>query len=333
MKQDFKILFIALCVTVVMIGCSNGNKEDHSGHDHDDHKDEKVVDEHAGHDHGEDTAEAVRVDVTLKGAQMVGIEVETVQMRTIETAIELPGEVVLNQDNVAHVTPRFSGIIKSINKQFGQYVKKGDVLATVENNETFSTFKVTAPISGRILEKHATVGEFASEEGSLFVIADLSTVWIDIDVFPAYLKSVSVGDVITIQAVGSDAMVASKIRYLSPVLNVETRTATARVVISNRNNSWRPGTFIHGTVINKAATPMVSVANEGIQILDEKSVVFVPVKDGYQTTPIVLGKRGKRFSEVLEGLHAGDSYVGHGAFDLKAAVVTSSLSGHAGHGH
>ena len=101
----------------------------------------------------------------------------------MENRIELPGEIGFNEDRMVHIVPRYPGIVKKVEKKLGSTVKKNDLLAVVESNESLTTYKIFSPIYGKIIEKHITPGEFVGEDTTLFVIVDLSTVWVNCDVY------------------------------------------------------------------------------------------------------------------------------------------------------
>ncbi|MGL1934774.1 MAG: efflux RND transporter periplasmic adaptor subunit [Fibrobacterales bacterium] len=310
---------------------AHGDDDDHAGHAHE--KTEVPEQEENHSDDGHAPLEEGVISLTAEGEKMIGLTLKSVTEREITTIFEIPGEIVLNQERLTHVTPRFSGVIRETNKEIGAFVKKGEVLATVENNETFTRYTVKAPMSGRIIEKHASVGEYASEETTLFVVADLSTVWVDFKLFPKQLRYVPLGTQVSINTIGSQMKTTGSVRYISPLLNPETRTGIARILLRNRKGQWRPGMFVQGTIEVKESAKTIVVHNSAIQLLDEEMVVFAPAKGGYKAHPVKLGRRGVSFTEVVSGIEFGDTYVVQGAFDLKAAVVTQSLSGHAGHGH
>ncbi len=76
------------------------------------------------------------------------------------------------------------------------------------------------------------------------------------------------------------------------------------------------------------------IEKEAVQTLDEKTVVFVAIDaDEFAVVEVVVGQADEQFICILEGLTSSAKYVASGAFELKAKIVTGSLSGHAGHGH
>ena len=97
--------------------------------------------------------------------------------------LRLNGMIQPNQETLVKVTPRFPGVIRSMRKRLGDKVRKDEVLATVESNQSLTTYELKAPIDGTVIDRDGTLGEFASEAKPIFTIADLSAMWLDFAVF------------------------------------------------------------------------------------------------------------------------------------------------------
>lgn len=76
-----------------------------------------------------------RVDMATETAQSAGIEIKTAGPVKIKTILELPGEIGLNKNKVAHVVPRLSGVVAEVRKNLGDRVKKGEVIALIDSRE------------------------------------------------------------------------------------------------------------------------------------------------------------------------------------------------------
>ena len=92
---------------------------------------------------------------------------------------------------MAHIVPRFPGIVKSVSKAIGDSVKQGDSLASVESSESLSTYSVKSLLEGVVIERHVAVGESVTTERELFVVADLSEVWVDFQAFQKHLPALA----------------------------------------------------------------------------------------------------------------------------------------------
>ena len=280
-----------------------------------------------GHDahHGEDHEEEVRL--TESELEEFGIELSTAGPGEIRDAIELPGEVRANEDKLAHIVPRFPGIVKEVRKRIGDSVEAGDVLATIDSSESLSTYELKTLIPGTVIEKHITRGEAVTREREAFVIADLSSVWVDLSVYQRDLPRVRVGQTATVSAGHNLPETEGRISYITPVVSEETRTAIARIELPNLEGTWRPGMFVTAWVIVSNTEVPIAVPRSAVQTLNGKSVVFVQGRDAFSPREVTVGRAGEKLVELTSELKAGERYVSRGAFTLKAELQRESLSG------
>lgn len=311
-----------------------GHDQDHEPVVHEEHIDDGEPEDHDGHDGHEGHDDEPIIELTPQAMNMAGITLAKVTHGRIGNTIDLPGEVGFDEDHLVHVAPRFAGIAKEARYRVGDYVNTGEVVAVIESNESLSSYNITAPISGWILKRHITPGEFVSEEYSIYLIADLSTVWVNLAVYPKDADRIKPGLSARIRAIGSETQTVGTIDYVTPVLDVDTRSITARVVLPNPDHTWRPGTFVHAQVMTDPDEEGLVVENGAVQTLGNEHVVFVAEGPGrFLPVPVVPGNSDARYTRILSGLEEGTAYAAAGAFELKAKIVTSALGGHAGHGH
>ena len=505
-----------LAATLLMSGCGDSNREaggDHSGHDHgpaesasDSHNDH---DDHGGdHDdqgdeggHDDHGDEAVRL--TPQQMEEFDIEVREASAGTVEQSLRLPGEVMHNPNQVAHVTPRVPGVVREVMKQVGDEVEAGDVLATIESAELAETksdylarlverdlarvdleraqtisqntqrvldrlaerpeaaaleefedldlgehrrellggyaallaaratadrleglyeqeitseaaylearstleqalaeyasardtiayanarnlqqrqravetanlalkaaerkllalgltdeqvasipeqqdeqlamAQLTAPLAGTVTMRELARGEVVNTETGAFVVADLSNVWVMLTVYPRDLGTVARGQSVTLRSPGLEP-VEAVIDYLSPTVNEETRTATARVVLDNPDGRWRPGLFVTGVVDTGPRKPPngtavddsqgVVIPRSALQEVEGRTAVFVQDADGFEPRFVEVGETGGDTVRVLRGLAPGERYVATNGFTVKAEMGKAQLGD--GHNH
>lgn len=299
-------------------------------HEHEEHEHES----HEGHDHHahDDGEQGVTLDPDAR--KIAGIRIDTLEKRRFKRSIELPGRIGFNEDRLMHVTPRFGGVVKEVKCTVGSFVKKDQVLAVMENNATLSTYQVKAPFSGTIIEKHATLGESVGDGRELFILADLSNVWVNCDVYASDIDILKKGLPAVVTTIDEKVRAEAAVSYIAPVFNEGSSTGYLRIVLSNAKGKWRPGMFIRAVIIIDDGKPVPVVNNDAIQIVDEEKVVFVPGSgNSFVTRPIVTGRRTAELTEITAGLADGEPYVADGAFELKATMITSGMDPHAGHGH
>ena len=283
-------------------------------------------DEHEGHDEHEEFVRLSKAEM-----QEFGIHTALAGPGTLHIEFTVPGEVAVNYDRLAHIAPRFPGVVKQVNKHLGDEVKKGDVLAIIESNEALVPYEVRSLLDGTVIEKHITIGEVHSEESPAFVIADLSDVWVNLSIYQMHLPYVRVGQKVVISAGQEFPDATGRISYLSPIVDEHTRTATARVVLDNTDRRWRPGLFVEGKISADKIGVALLVPKSALQNMEGRTVVFVESEESFVPQPVRVGRTNSNSVEIISGLSPGQRYVNKGAFTLKAELQKSALRG--GHGH
>ncbi len=198
---------------------------------------------------------------------------------------------------------------------------------TSQSDGSLARFEIKAPTAGVIIEKDVTLGEAVAANDKLFQVADLSTVWLDISVFPKDLAFVAVGQRVRVSASGIKDSTTGVITYIQPLANVANRAVLARVVLKNPDGQWRPGLFVTARAVIGESDVPVMVAKDALQSYESKSVVFVDSPEGLTPRPVTPGRSDGVSVEIVAGLEAGERYVAKNSF-----VVKSELSkGEAAH--
>ena len=236
-----------------------------------------------------------------------------------------------NEDRLAHIVPRFPGIVTEVRKRIGDTVKSGQTLAVIESSQSLSPYPLKTLLAGVIIEKHVTRGEAVTPESQAFVVADLESVWIDLSVYQRDLNRIRQGQAARVIA-GHDLPEADGVvSYVTPVVDEVTRTATARIVLDNPDGFWRPGMFATAEVTVERAEVEIAVPVTALHSLGDEAVVFVQGGEGFRPRPVTVGSRDAEWAEVVEGVSAGERVVVHGGFTVKSELLRSELGG--GHGH
>lgn len=243
--------------------------------------------------------------------------------------LKVPGEVKLNGDLVAHMIPRFPGIVRQVQKNLGDAVKKGEVLAVFENNANLSSFEMRSQIDGVVIEKDIALGEVISADSEAFVVADLSQVWVDLFVYPTDLPQIKAGQRVRIMDHSTNKEVEGVLAYVAPTISDHTRTALARVILQNPNMAWRPGTFVTGAIVIDESDVAVLVDGNSVQDIAGIPTVFVKKDDAFVATQVRIGRRDDKHVEVLEGVTIGARVATSGSFLLKSELT----KGEAEHEH
>ena len=204
------------------------------------------------------------------------------------------------------------------------------------SDQDLTQYHLHTPAEGVIINKHATEGELLETNTRSFIVADLSQVWVNLTVYQKDLPFIRPGQHATIFVryglIGHEISVAGIISWLSPTLDEKTRSATARVVIANPDEIWRPGLFVGAKVVIAKTRADIVVPLTALQTLDGKTVVFIKREDGhFEPQPVTLGRRDQQQVEVLNGLSPSQTYVSRNAFALKAQMQKGEFGGHHHH--
>ncbi len=207
------------------------------------------------------------------------------------------------------------------------------VVEASNQDEKLAWYPLRAPFDGTVIEKHITLGEKLSDESCTFTVADLSTVWIDLNVYQKDLPLIKPGQHVVITVGLAVGKVNGKISYVGPVVGERTRTALARVVLDNTSGALRPGTFVTADVLVDNVAAKVAVPKDVIQDMDDKTIVFVQTDHGFEPRTVSLGRINDAFVEITSGLEPGEKIVTKNGFRLKAELGKVAGGAHAGHGH
>lgn len=278
--------------------------------------------EEAGHareegEKAEEGHEESKLTIDPQAATDMKIELSEVGPAMINLTIPVTGRVALNKNAIAEVHGRFEGIVKSVSKTEGEMVAVGDILATVESNESLQVYAVKSPLSGIVLERNTNVGRVAGEE-AMFKVADLSKLWVEFNVFAKDISKVAAGQKIRISVVGGGLATETVIASILPVADSASQTIIARAEIDNPEGKWRAGMSVHGEIYIDEKNAPIAVKAGALQRYEGNTVVFVEKDGSYEPRPVKLGLQDGTHAEVLEGLKAGEKYASSNSFVLKA---------------
>jgi cobalt-zinc-cadmium efflux system membrane fusion protein len=194
-----------------------------------------------------------------------------------------------------------------------------------------SLFYLKSPIAGRVLERHAVLGQQAEPSTRLFTIADLSHVWIVAQLFERDAVNVRVGSTAHVMVAALpgqefDGRVALVGRQVDP----GSRTMPVRIELTNPGGALRPGMSV-STRLEVAGQNRTILA--ALQRVGERWLAFVPTgQNEYEMRPVGRGRDLGNDVEVISGLTAGETVVVEGAFLLKAEAEKRAGGGDE-HGH
>ena len=330
MKRVLWILLAVLAAAPMVRG-----SEEHHEHDEHEEADSRAPDDHEAsdpHEHGEhegDDEEAHGATrFTVADFERFGVRFATAGPGIIDSGVELPGEVRPNAERTAHLAAQFAGRVREVRARIGDTVASGQTLATIES-DTLAPYPLKTATAGTIIDQHVTAGESIGPGTPAYVVSDLTTVWVEINVYQRDLAAVRVGERVRIVGGHGIGDAEGTVSYVSPVLDQATRTAIARVLLPNPSGVWRPGLFVTAQVLDPQHAAIV-IPRTAVQRMGGAPVVFVVAADTVEPRPVRLGRSGRQQVEVVCGLAAGTRYAEDGSFLLKAELEAGA-GGHHDH--
>ncbi len=207
-------------------------------------------------------------------------------------------------------------------------VPAADVEQVESSGEIRKALTFRSPVQGVVIEKSVLGGQRIMAGETVFRIADLSTVWLEGEIFERDLPSVRLG----LQVVAEFPALpgqprTGRITYIYPTLNPETRTARVRVELANPRLALKPG--MYASFRFAAATgPVLSVPRSAILSTGKRDLVFIRLPDGALVArDVTLGLATDERIEILSGLIVGDTVVASATFLLDAESNLGTLLG------
>lgn len=202
-----------------------------------------------------------------------------------------------------------------------------------------STYPVRAPISGKVTERRASPGQVVPADQELFVVAELETLWLFLQIFEKDLQAVTVGTPLTLSCQSHpEDRFRGTIDYVGEVLDPHTRTITARAVIDNAESKLKPGMFVYAHLESRSeqrAAPVLAVPEAAVTRIEGQDVVFVVSGErSFEVRMVEVKPPHGSFGdyggwvEVVSGLTEGERLATRGVFTLKSEALKGGLAEH-----
>ncbi|MDF2377634.1 MAG: efflux RND transporter periplasmic adaptor subunit [Verrucomicrobiales bacterium] len=198
-------------------------------------------------------------------------------------------------------------------------------LADVHGSD-HTTLKITSPSPGEIIEKDVLRGAAVEQDHSLFMIADLSDLWVDFQVALRDAPFLTVGSEVLVESAVTDKKREAEILYLSPLADQQSRTVMVRALLPNKDRLWRPGTPVNITAAD-SGTGEATLAVPASALVDFEGSKAVFVRRGessFEPVQVTTGISDGTHTAIQSGLKAGDVVVSQNAAQLKGHLEMTS---------
>ena len=257
-------------------------------------------------------------------ADAMGITTETAGAATLHQTIRVYGKLVLPPDAKRQIQARFDGEIKQMQVKLGDQVSKGQVLVTIESNESLKTYQIIAPMDGVVSQQFASTGE-QSAGRALLEITRTDTLLAELAVYPADRNKVKTKAPVILSLNGFDQPLTSTISGSRTAL----RDDQARLFLAEVDNAdglLSEGLFVTGDLEVDTFTVPLAVKRSGLQSFRDFTVVYARVGEEYEVRMLDLGHEAGPWVEVLGGLDPGTEYVTENSYIIKADIEKSGAS-------
>lgn len=205
-------------------------------------------------------------------------------------------------------------------------IAEADIRAIESSGEIRELFTVVADKAGVVTRRRVAVGDYVPQGAVLFDVVDLSTLWVLFDAYEEDLPLITVGDRVEFRTPALPGRTFStRITFVDPVIDPETRVAKVRAEVKNTRGALKPEMLVYGTLQKRSGgDEAVRVPKSAVMWTGPRSVVYVklPGRDipSFAFREVELGESFGDAYEVLAGLEAGEEVVTYGSFVIDAAA-------------
>jgi RND family efflux transporter MFP subunit len=192
-------------------------------------------------------------------------------------------------------------------------------------------YPIRAPFDGTIVSKHAVLRERVAPSLLMFELADLSTVWVEADVFESDLplvRSLPNKEIVFRSLPADIPEREATVFYTGDLIDEKSRSLKLIATAKNADRLLKPGLFVEVGLPTRGGAARWEVPAAAVQRHEGRTFVFVPSEDGsYRRRDVSTGDTRAGRVEILEGLTAGERVVCEGAFVLKSELLKSLMAG------
>jgi cobalt-zinc-cadmium efflux system membrane fusion protein len=265
-----------------------------------------------------------RAEIPPRLLELSQVETETAGSKTLTVTNTVYGIISKAEDKVFHVHAPYPGIVQSVDVETGDKVKKGQRLLTVRNQQTLQNYAVVSPATGEVTLRPVKRGDH-TDMGTLVEVSDLSSVWVEMSMFPKDIDAISKGMPVIVSDLHGEHAVETTLDYLSPQMTGG-HIARARASLPNPDGNWRPGMHVMADVVIERIEVPLAVKRSALQSFRDMPVVFGRFGNVFEVRMVELGRQDKHYVEVTGGLEPGTDYVTNNSYLLKAEVLKDGAS-------
>lgn len=197
-------------------------------------------------------------------------------------------------------------------------IPKGKERLIIFSGQSLTRYELRAAMSGIVIEENVILGKAVDKKTPLFVLADMGEIWVDAQVLAKDLNRLKVGQNARVTSKNAGLGGLGEVIYIGPRFDEKTQMGMVRLRLQNPDGKWRPGLFVSVDLVREEVAAPVAVSVSAIQVIGDRSALFIQVGKRFELRPVKLGISDGRQVEILEGLSGGEQVVTRNSFVIKA---------------
>ena len=233
-----------------------------------------------------------------------------------EYLLALKSREQLKNSPIASIAQNGDGLVASARQRlllFG--VKEGQIAELEKSGKPNIRIPIYSPFSGVVIEKMVQQGQYVAMGEALFNIADLSSVWVEMEIYENEVSNIHLGQQVEIRSQAfPDKPSTGRIAFVYPFLDPKTRTVKARVELANTGMRLKPEMFVNA-IIRVPLSPSLVVPVTALMNTGKRKVVWVESSPGmFESRTVQVGQQSGEKVQILSGLQSGDKVAVSGGY-------------------
>ncbi|MDD5561634.1 MAG: efflux RND transporter periplasmic adaptor subunit [Candidatus Omnitrophica bacterium] len=252
-----------------------------------------------------------QIDKKKLEKEAIPVSVIKVKLESIKNTLDYVDDIKAQDEAIIY--PKVNGKVIEKTRDEGDKVKKGDVVAYIDRDEVgfkFEKAPVESPLTGIIGRTYVDRGTSVTPQSPIALVVDMDKVKIDLDITEEYLPKIRLGQEATVSLQAyPDEEFMGVVSKISPVLDLETRTAPIEIIIPNSDHRLKSGMFARVQLILEEHKGVPVIAKEAVMGRGDEVYVYIVEGNIAHQKNITLGIRQGAFYEIKEGLKEGELVV------------------------
>lgn len=253
-----------------------------------------------------------------------------------EYLLALKSREQLKASTIKAISESGEGLVTSAKQRLMLYGVKESQIAELERaGKPIIKLPIYTPLSGVVIEKMVQQGQYVNVGDVLFNVADLSTVWVEVEVYESEFQNIRIGQQVEIRSQSYPGRSFSgRITFVYPFLDPKTRTVKARVEMANPGLKLKPDMFVNA-IIKVGIGSSIVVPSTAVIDSGKRQVVWVESQPGvFEQREVQVGERADDKVQIISGIKVGEKVAVSGAYliDSESQLRGGGTQDHSQHG-